>query len=240
MRDIGRIQGRVKNLERVTSLNALEQQTSLHQVQDADGLDRFKSGFVTDNFRGHKTGDVNHPDYKIGVDRTTGTLRPMHNTKFVDLTLNTGLSGNYQKTGDLITLPYTEEAYVTIAKASTTEFVNPYDVVLFNGTVSLSPSRDLWFDTIRLPSIRRTVEGDYDTVLHGVGNALGTIWNNWQTDWTGEPVTTVENPPNRTVTDRTPRRIERAGTPRTRRKNFPGSIGGGRMWNPDDIRFEQR
>ena len=199
MKDIGRIQGRVKNLERITSLNALEQQTSMLQVQDADGLDRFKSGFVTDNFRGHKTGDVNHPDYKIGVDRTTGTLGPMHNSRFVDLSLNTGSSSGYVQTGDLITLPFTEEAYVTIDKASEIEFVNPYDIVLFNGTVTLSPSKDLWFDTQRLPSVRRTVEGDYDTVLKGVGNALGTVWNNWQTDWLGEPVTTVEVPTNDTT-----------------------------------------
>ena len=213
MRDIGRIQGRVKNLERVSSLNALEQQTSLTQIQDGDGLDRFKSGFVTDNFRGHKVGDVNHPDYKIGVDRTTGTLRPQHYSKFVDLSLNTGASSNYKKTGDMITLPFTEEAYVTINKASTTEFVNPYDVVLFNGNVTLEPSRDLWFDTERLPAVSRTVEGDYDTILQGVQNSLGTVWNNWQSDWVGEPVTTVEEPTNTTVTSSTPNTTQRG--PRT-------------------------
>ena len=220
MKDIGRIQGRVKNLERVSSLNALEQETSLTQIQDADGLDRFKSGFVTDNFRGHKTGDVDHPDYKIAVDRTTGTLRPMHNSKFVDISLNTGRSSGYTKTGDMITLPFTEEAYVSINKASGTEFVNPYDVVLFNGTVTLSPSRDLWFDTERLPAVRRTVEGDYDTVLAGVQNSLGTIWNNWQSDWLGEPVTTVEEPTNRTVTSPTPRRGMRAA----RTGDRPGAL----------------
>jgi len=213
MKDIGRIQGRVKNLERVTSLNALEQQTSLTQIQDADGLDRFKSGFMTDNFRGHKTGDVNHIDYKISVDRTTGTLRPQHNSKFVDLSLNTGASSGYVKTGDMITLPFTEEPYVTIDKASSTEFVNPYDVVLFNGTVDLSPSRDLWFETERLPAVRRLVEGDYDTVLSGVRNSLGTVWNNWQSDWLGEPVTTVREPTNRTVTSPTPGSTPRAAAP---------------------------
>ena len=231
MRDIGRIQGRVKNLERVTSLNSLEQETSLQQIQDADGLDRFKSGFLTDNFRGHKTGDVDHPDYKIGVDRTTGTLRPMHNSKFVDISLNTGASSGYVKTGDVITLPFTEEAYITIDKASTTEFVNPYDVVLFNGTIELSPSRDLWFDTERLPAIRRTVEGDYDTVLAGIRNSLGTVWNNWQSDWLGEPITTVEEPPNRTITSPNPRRHDRIATPR-------GARVGGRR--PDSRNMEQR
>ena len=74
----------------------------------------------------------------------------------------------------------------------------------------MSPSRDLWFDTERLPAVRRTVEGDYDTVLAGVQNSLGTIWNNWQSDWLGEHVTTVEEPTNRTVTSPTPRRGMRA------------------------------
>ena len=192
MKDIGRIQGRVKNLERVTSFNALEMQTNMENIKDADGLDRFKSGFVTDNFKGHKVGNVDHVDYKIGVDRTIGQLRPQHNTKFVDISLNASSSSGYTKTGDLITLPFTESPYITIGKASTTEYVNPYDVVLFNGTVTLSPSKDMWFDSERLPSVRRTVEGDYDTVLKGIGNALGTVWNNWQTDWVGEPTATSE------------------------------------------------
>ena len=140
----------------------------------------------------------------------------MHNSKFVDISLNTGRSTGYVKTGDMITLPFTEEAYVSINKASGTEFVNPYDVVLFNGTITLNPSRDLWFDTERLPAVRRTVEGDYDTVLAGVENSLGTIWNNWQSDWLGEPVTTVEEPTNTTVTSPTPGRNVRTGGRRER------------------------
>jgi hypothetical protein len=187
MRDIGKIQGRVKTLERVTSLNALEQETNLHNIKDADGLDRFKSGFVTDNFRGHRTGNVLFPDYKVGVDRATGTLRPQHKTRFFNISLNADKSSGYQKTGDLITLPYTEVEFISIDKASTTEFVNPYNIVIFNGTVTLSPSKDLWFSEKRLPGIRRVVMGDYDSVLAGAENALGNIWNNWQSDWLGEP-----------------------------------------------------
>ena len=54
MQDIGKINQRVTNLERVTSLSLLEKDTQTLQVLDADGLDRFKSGFLVDNFRGHK------------------------------------------------------------------------------------------------------------------------------------------------------------------------------------------
>ena len=117
----------------------------------------------------------------------------------------------------MITLPFTEEAYVTIDKASSTEYVNPYDVVLFAGTVELSPSRDLWFDTKRLPAVRRMVEGDYETVLAGAQNSLGTVWNNWQSDWLGEPLTTVEAPPSRTTTSGANRLALFGGNPPNRR-----------------------
>ena len=106
MKDIGRINNRVTNLERVTSLSLLEKDTQSAQILDADGFDRFKSGFLVDNFRGHKIGDVNHPDYKCSIDTKMGMLRPQTFTQFFDIQLNTSSSSSYQKTGDLITLPY--------------------------------------------------------------------------------------------------------------------------------------
>ena len=183
MRDIGRIQGRVRNLERVTSFNILEQSTSLRSITDADGIERFKSGFVTDNFRGHKTGDVHHPDYKNSMDQEFGSLRPEFNSRNVDITYNANLSTGCEKTGDLITLPWSEVNYVNVDKASQREFVNPYDVVLFRGNINLAPTGDQWFDTRRLPAINMVTEGDYDAVVAGV--SIGTVWNNWQTDWSG-------------------------------------------------------
>ena len=50
MRDIGKIEDRVENLETLTSLSLLELDTRTLQVRDADGLDRFKSGFFVDDF----------------------------------------------------------------------------------------------------------------------------------------------------------------------------------------------
>ena len=84
----------------------------------------------------------------------------------------------------------------------------------------------MWFDTQRLPSVRRVAEGDYEAVLAGVGNALGTVWNNWQTDWTGEPVTTVTAPGvNNTGVNITTdnRRRDIVATPRQRTRTHPGS-----------------
>ena len=98
MKDIGRINNRVTNLERITSLSLLEKDTQSAQILDADGFDRFKSGFLVDNFRGHKIGDVNHPDYKCSIDTKMGMLRPQTFTQFFDIQLNTSSSSSYQKT----------------------------------------------------------------------------------------------------------------------------------------------
>jgi len=187
MKDIGKINNRVTNLERITSLSLLEKDTQSKQILDADGFDRYKSGFLVDNFRGHKIGDVNHPDYKCSIDTKMGMLRPQSYQQFFDIGLNTNASSNYKKTGDLITLPFSEINYVNQDKSSRTLNVNPYHVFAFVGNVKLTPETDIWQDTEQLPEVRINREGNFDAVLSDNTNALGTVWNNWQTTWAGEP-----------------------------------------------------
>jgi len=187
MKDIGKINNRVTNLERLTALSLLERDTQTKQILDADGFDRFKSGFLVDNFRGHRVGDVNHPDYQVGVDTKLGAMRPKSYSQFFDIEFNSTLSSNFQKTGDLITLPYTPATYVNQDKASRTINVNPYHVFNFFGTVKLSPETDIWNDTEQLPEVRINREGNFDAVLAENTNSLGTVWNSWQTTWVGEP-----------------------------------------------------
>ena len=190
MKDIGKINQRVTNLERVTSLSLLEKNTEQKQILDADGLDRFKSGFLVDNFRGHKIGDVVHPDYQVGIDTQNGQLRPMHYTQFFDIEQKVSASTNYKKTGDLITLPFTEQSYVNQRMASRSINVNPYHVFAFVGNVKLSPENDVWQDTENLPEVRVNREGNFDAVLAENRNSLGSVWNAWQTTWVGEPEVT--------------------------------------------------
>lgn len=214
MKDIGKIADRVKNLERVTTLSLLEKDTQSMQILDGDGFDRFKSGFLVDNFRGHGIGDVNHPDYKVAVDAEQGHLRPMSVTNFFDISLDTTNSSNYTKTGDLITLPFTESNFINQNKGSKAINVNPYNVFAFTGTIKLSPGSDVWNDTETLPEIRVNREGNFDTVLAGNQNSLGTVWNNWQTTWVGQPNTTGTD----TITNR-------AGA-------WEGTPGQGGTWTP--------
>jgi hypothetical protein len=193
MRDIGKLEKRIDNLEYYTSLSLLEQETKSLDIQDATGLDRFKNGFVVDNFSGHGIGDVFSPDYMCAVDPENGELRPFYNMQNVNLiekNTNDGQrnASNYKVYGDVITLPVLE--HIPLVKqefASRTEFVNPYAIFTFLGDIKLQPSSDDWFETDRRPDLIKNEEGNYNTVaaLAEKAGVLGTIWNAWQTQWTG-------------------------------------------------------
>jgi len=195
MRDIGKLEARIENMEYYTALNLLEKDAKSLQIQDADGFDRFKSGFLVDNFKGHATGNVKHPDYRVSIDMQNGELRPKYFMKGVTLAEeNTTTSGRdndqYQKTGDVLTLPYTHKVAVEQPYATRIENLNPVLSFAWAGICRLSPSGDEWFETTRIPDLIINREGNFDTVLAQNANALGTVWNAWQTQWSGVTTST--------------------------------------------------
>ncbi|MDA9881785.1 DUF4815 domain-containing protein [Crocinitomicaceae bacterium] len=204
MRDIGRLENRIKNIEYYTQLSLLEADAQSLQIQDADGFDRFKNGFVVDNFSGHNVGDVGNNDYKLSIDRARGEARTPFNEDVIELTevdddLTSILAAdrtaaNYAKTGDLITLPYTETTYLQQPYATKTENLNPFLVFDWIGDITLDPPVDEWKETRVAPELVVNVNGTFDNLLRerGLSNnsqeiPVGTEWNEWQDQWSGNP-----------------------------------------------------
>ena len=190
MKDIGKLSRRLGNVEKMTTLNLLERDALGFETLDANGLSRFKSGIVVDNFQGHKVGDAFHPDYKNSMDFSEGTLRPIHVSKSIDLEENVSTdsartSAGYQKTGDLITLPYTEVVLTEQPFASTVERVAPFMTATWKGVMTIDPTQDNWMETEIAPELVINREGNYDAVVAAVGNNMGSVWNSWQTTWSG-------------------------------------------------------
>ena len=220
MRDIGNIHKRLENVEYYTQLSLLESNAENLQIQDADGFDRFKNGYIVDNFTGHGIGDVADNNYSVSMDMAAGELRPAHhmdNTNLIEsdsalansgsMTTAIRTTNGYQKTGDLITLPYTEEAYITQPFASTVVNLNPYDVISYVGQVTITPDQDEWMETEVLPEMTIDIPGVFDSLTDEAGNAvqelnLGTVWNEWNNNWTSVPIA---------GTEQTSRRTERRG-----------------------------
>jgi len=207
MRDIGRLEKRIENVEYYTQLSLLETNAQSLQIQDAEGFDRFKNGFIVDNFTGHGIGDVGNVDYKVSMDMAGGFVRPMFNCESVQLieadddgtaiVAADRTSANYQKTGDLITLPFTEQTLIEQPYASRYVNVNPFNVFTWAGSVTLDPPGDEWKETNRVPDLLINQEGAFDTMVANLGNPnlesveIDTVWNEWQDFWLGTPVETT-------------------------------------------------
>ena len=165
MRDIGELEKRIENLETITSLSALELDTKSLQVKDADGLNRFKSGFVVNDFKDRSFIDFNpEGGSRCDVDVSKKELycaidfwsmnpetafNPSIDVSNADLNSNIQLlDTNCKKTGDFITLDFEEKDWIENPQATTTENVNPFNVIAFHGVVHLDPPSDNWARTI--------------------------------------------------------------------------------------------
>ena len=168
MRDIGNLETRINNVEKLASLTLLELNTKTLQIQDADGLSRFKSGFFVDNFDNTNFIDIENSDAKVCIDTNNEDNELRSDVSFYSLksqispessiNINTAdfstnltlQDSNIKKTGDLITLNYEEVSWTNLEQSFATkeETINPFGSSNYNGFVKLTPSSDTWVRTI--------------------------------------------------------------------------------------------
>jgi hypothetical protein len=195
MRDIGKLETRIQNLEYYGALNTLEKAANDLIIRDSNGLERTKFGIVCDNFIGHQIGDVTNVDYLCSMDFVQGMLRPAANTRAYKLLLST-YDSNGQRNGSTVTLKYTEENMVVQNAASKAENLNPYMIARFIGNTELTPDSDVWIDTDRKPDIVANLSGSNDAYQKmadaiNATTAMQTEWGGWETHVTGTQTSTT-------------------------------------------------
>ena len=174
MRDIGKLEDRIEHLEDVTSLSLLELSTQSLQVRDADGLDRFKTGYFVDDFRDNRRLDVRESKMTLLDSAAELTapidfdfvepiiaLDPSIDTTTADYSQNLQLlDGNVQKTGELVTLKYDEVEFLNQPLASRVENVNPFNMLSWTGRGTLHPQSDNWVRSVYIDGGERHLTGD--------------------------------------------------------------------------------
>jgi len=177
MRDIGNIFERVENLEETTALSLLEVDTKSLVVKDATGLNKFKSGFIVSNFSDKTILNTNDAENNNDIDSQEGCLRssidfwsiaaelaldPSIDKTTADLNANLKLlDPNIKKTGDILTLDYTEVEMINQPHATGVENVNPFNVIAFVGGIKLDPPSDNWARTVYEENIKKESTGAY-------------------------------------------------------------------------------
>jgi len=192
MRDIGKLEKRIERLEYYTTLSILEQQALNMQVKDDIGIDRFKSGFIVDNFEAHKIGNLQSIDYKCSIDTQQSVLRPQAKEDCFTLKeLNTredqrNISG-YVNNNGIITLPYKDVNLLGNSNATNTINPNQFVVVQYVGDVSITPSVDQWYDNTTSPLVvdSNTKLNSIFLAKENIKESFSSIFNSFIVNWVG-------------------------------------------------------
>lgn len=193
MRDISKLEKRIERLEYYTSLSILEQQTLNMQIKDSFGFERFKSGFLVDNFETHGIGNVSSSEYSCAIDTQQSVLRPQvyeDNIKLVESNTREDqrfLDG-YVNNNGIVTLPFTSVNLLGNTSATKTINPNPFVVLQYVGEVNINPTVDQWFDNDIVPLITNNNTNLFNIYLaksDDPQNAIASIYNSFLINWTG-------------------------------------------------------
>jgi len=168
--DITTLESRISNLEYYTSLSILEQNANALQVPDSVGLNRFKNGILVDNFSTYATADTNNLDFYANINTTKNQLSAAQIVNNFQLqnpivvnSLGTVANTNTYRINsinaahtNIFTLPYTVEIAALQPYASNTISVNPFSVVVQQGTLQMNPPMDNWVDNNISPAVLNT------------------------------------------------------------------------------------
>lgn len=181
MRDIGDIEKRLKNVEYYTVLNLLEKSAADLSIKDDAGFDRFKNGFIADNFADFQAGDLTNVEFKAGIDRTVRELRPKFKSRSTRLVANKTLSTGVKWHGNVGTRPYSERVFDLNPYATKHLSINPFFQFNKKGTVVLSPNNDTWTDDTKLPRVVTNIDTGVEAFadLASAAGVLGTDWGSW-------------------------------------------------------------
>ena len=193
MRDISKLEKRVERLEYYTALSILEQQTLNMQIKDELGFERFKSGFLVDNFETHGVGDVSSSEYICSIDPQQSVLRAQvyeDNVPLVEKNTREDerFFDGYQRTNNIITLPYEETSLLGNPQATDKLNPNPFVVLQYVGEINIHPTIDQWFDTNTVPLVTNNntnLFSIYVAKKSSPKDAIASIYNSFLINWSG-------------------------------------------------------
>lgn len=153
MSAIKQLSNRVDRVENFATLTAAEMSVTTINVKDAaSGLDRFKTGYLVENFSS-----------PLSMARTTSgdyaatfvgqTLQPKMEDILCQLYLMPDSSTNFVNKSNYLMLPYTETVFAQQKLSSRVTNLNPFITISWNGVLGVSPSSDDWVEVRDLPTV---------------------------------------------------------------------------------------
>jgi hypothetical protein len=185
MRDIGDLEKRIEAVEYYTTLSLLEQEAKAKKVLDTLGDEMPKKGILVDQFKGHTVADNADPMFAASIDYERNELRPPFTPRSYGLTSASTTNVTGLTSDGVYLLSFTESPEISHLLSSDSTAINPFSVINYLGTLSISPAADTWFDTTKQPQVRVNVEGENDNWEQNANYGFGTRYNDWEAMWFG-------------------------------------------------------
>lgn len=156
MADIHKLDDRLSNVEYFSTLTALETSLTQYEVVDgATGLNRFKTGYLVDNF----DNPTSVCDFYNAQNTSSFLERKM--SAAVDAT-NVGLSAaaqtGYKIIDNQVMLDYTEVPMISQKTSTRVTNLNPFLTFSWSGQMTVTPSVDTFVDVEQLPDVLRSID----------------------------------------------------------------------------------
>ena len=159
MEDIRSIDQRVTNLEYYSSLNFLEKFTTDKVLPGRTDptTNRFKNGFIVDNFASLTTGNPLNTEFKAGFDTARNLLTARFENYSVPLQFKSG--NRISRSNDLVFPRYMQRRIINQSRATRTRKVTNA-LWQYNGTVKLFPDYLAGVDNIKSPEAAVQIDID--------------------------------------------------------------------------------
>ena len=181
MKDIGKFENRLSNLEYAVSLSLLEQQTLNMSIKDQNGLDRYKNGFLVDNYSTFNGVNILSSEFKASLNRQAQELRPQFKQNNIRLKFDSSKSTNIKRFGNMALSQYDHDLFIQNPYATQSLSINPYMIFRRNGSMTLSPNIDTWADDQYLPRVVTNIDTGVDALrqVAEASDLLGVDYSSW-------------------------------------------------------------
>ena len=143
-------------IDRVEYYSSLSLDKDLDQaIIDAqnENADESRYGFWNENFMDMTTQEYDSPDYACTIYEKS-YVSPSVVTRTINLEIDATVNpATWQRTGPAITLPYIETIALQNPFASSFININPFNVLFYNGKMTLNPPIDNWIDVTTSPTV---------------------------------------------------------------------------------------
>lgn len=192
MKDIKKIVNRVKNLEDFSTLTASELAVTSYQITDAStGLDRFKTGYLVENFKNPFTiARTTRGDYAASFVGEQLTAPVEELICDIQLLNDPQTDETFVIKGGCVMLPYTEAVFAQQPLSSRVTNLNPFLVIKWDGVLVVDPPADQWTEVLDLPTI---FEYQLETITYAWWSPVPSVSR--VTLWTYQEPTTVTPAP---------------------------------------------